>query len=217
MIQETPPTGRWAELRRGVRIERITIGWMFIEVIASLVAAVMAGSVALMAFGLDSGIELLSAGVLLWRLGLEISGAHAQRVATAERRAQSIVGWTLLALSVYVVVDAAWAFLHPQALQSPALLGVLVAAAAVVIMPILVRAKRTIAAAIGSQALMGDAAEGVVCAYMAAVLLVGLVLRSWFGWWWADPVAAMGIVYFIVREGFEALEGAREGTDDENR
>lgn len=214
MIHEPPATGRWADLRRGIRIEQITIGWMIVEVIASLLAAVMAGSVALMAFGLDSGIELLSAGVLLWRLGLEISGAHAQRVATAERRAQSIVGWTLLALSVYVVVDAAWAFLHPQALQSPALLGVLVAAAAVVIMPILVRAKRTIAAAIGSQALMGDAAEGVVCAYMAAVLLVGLVLRSWFGWWWADPVAAMGIVYFIVREAFEALGEAREESED---
>lgn len=201
---------RQVNLRRGIVVEWVTILWMVIEVLVSIGAAVSAGSIALIAFGLDSAIELISAGVLVWRLGIEIGGGSEEHAERAERRAAGIVGWTLVLLAIYVVLSAGWGLWRHAAPESTAL-GIAIAAAALVVMPMLVVIKRRIAQRIGSHALKADAAEGVVCAYMAAVLLVGLVLRSLLGWWWADPVAALGIVYFIVREGREAIETSRGG------
>ena len=200
-------------VRQGITVEWITLAWMIVEVGVSVTAAVQAGSVALMAFGLDSGIELISAGVMVWRLRLEQLGGDRERVEPAERRAALVVGWSLMLLATYVVFSVAWGLWRRIQPETTAL-GIVIATAAVIVMPILVRVKRRIAAQIGSAALRGDAAEGVVCAYMAAVLLAGLVLRAAFGWWWADSIAALGIVYFVVREGREALDEARNGGGD---
>ena len=198
--------GRAHDVRAGVVVEWFTIGWMVVEAAVSLSAGTAAGSIALMAFGIDSVIELVSAGVLLWRLDLErdSSPADSQRVERAEGVASRVVGWSLVALAVYVTLDSGydlWAHVAPAA--SP--WGMAISAGAVVVMPILVRVKLRVATSINSAALKSDAMCGVVCAYMAGTLLVGLMLRAAFGWWWADPVAALGIVYFIVREAREAL------------
>jgi divalent metal cation (Fe/Co/Zn/Cd) transporter len=191
-------------LRAGITVEWLTIGWMTVETVVSIGAGIVAGSVALLAFGIDSVIELVSGGVLLWRLRVEQDGAQLAAVERAEHLASKIVGWSLVALAVYVVGHAGYALVvHAEPDSSP--LGIAVAAAALLVMPMIVRTKRRVAATINSPALEGDAACGVVCAYMAGTLLVGLGLRAIFGWWWADPVAALGLVYFIAREAREAL------------
>jgi divalent metal cation (Fe/Co/Zn/Cd) transporter len=200
-----------AAIRTGIRVEWLTIVWMVVEAAVSVAAGLAAGSIALIAFGADSVIELISAATLLWRLSLEAAGTVSPaRVERAERRASRVVGTALLLLAAYVAVQSGYDLLT-RAVPESSVWGIGIAAAALVIMPVLVRTKRRVAAEINSPALRGDAACGTVCAYMAATLLAGLVLRAAFGWWWADPVAALGIVYFIVREGREAL--AANGTD----
>lgn len=214
MARSESPAEHARLVRLGITVEWISIAWMVVEVGVSITAAVLAGSVALMAFGLDSGIELVSAGVMVWRLWIEQHGGAQERVEHAERRSAKLVGWSLMLLAVYIVLSAAWG-LWRRAQPETTALGIAIAAAALVVMPLLVRVKRRVADRIGSAALRGDAVEGVVCAYMAAVLLAGLMLRAVFGWWWADSVAALGIVYFIVREGREALEEAMGEEDEE--
>jgi divalent metal cation (Fe/Co/Zn/Cd) transporter len=184
---------------------------MILEAAVGIGAGVAARSIALIAFGLDSVIELVSAMVVLARLRAEHRDPTmtAEQVERAERGASRVVGWSLLLLAAYVVIHSAYILLTRAAPETSPV-GIVLAVAALIVMPALVRTKRRTASAIGSAALRGDAAENVVCAYMAAALLAGLVLRAAFGWWWADPVAALGIVYFIVREGREALAG--EGT-----
>ncbi len=197
---------RASDLRAGVEVEWVTIGWMVLEAAVSLSAGIMAGSIALVAFGLESVIELVSAGVLLRRLGLERDhpDIDPKRVERAERTAARVVGWSLVVLAVYVTIQSGYD-LWTRAAPNASPLGMALAAGAIVVMPALVRMKRRIAASIDSAALKADAMCGVVCAYMAGTLLVGLGLRAAFGWWWADPVAALGLVYFIAREGYEAL------------
>jgi divalent metal cation (Fe/Co/Zn/Cd) transporter len=196
---------RVGDIRAGIRVEWFTIVWMVIEALLSVGAGLAAGSIALLAFGLDSVLELVSAGVLMWRLRMESLGlVPSTLIEQAERRASRVVGWSLLLLAAYVVIQSAYDLWRRAAPESSPI-GIALAAAALLIMPALVRTKLRIASAINSPALKGDAACGVVCLYMAATLLVGLVLRAWLGWWWADPVAALGIVYFIIREGREAL------------
>lgn len=201
---------RAASIRAGIRVEWLTIGWMILEAAVGIWAGFAARSVALIAFGLDSIIELVSATVVLVRLRVENRGPAmtAEQVEHAERRASRVVGWSLVVLAAYVVVHSAYDLLTRAAPETSPV-GIALAVAALIVMPALVRAKRRISADIGSVALRGDAAEGVVCAYMAATLLAGLVLRAAFAWWWADPVAALGIVYFIVREAREALVSGR--------
>lgn len=193
-------------------IEWWSIAWMALEAALSLAAAVTAGSISLAAFGVDSVVEILSAGTVLRRLGVEYRGADPETVERAERTASGIVGTLLLLLALAVAIGAARALILrvPSGASLP---GILVAAAASVIMPIIARRKRRIASAIGSSALRGDAACSMVCAYMSLTLLAGLALRALFGWWWADPVAALGLVYFIAHEGWEAIEVARGETD----
>ncbi len=192
------------DVRAGIAVEWLTIAWMTFEALVSVGAGIAAGSVALIAFGVDSVIELVSGSVLLWRLTVEQRGARLAAVELAERRASRIVGWSLFALAAYVILHAGYTLLaHAAPDASP--LGIALAVAALIVMPVLVRAKRQIATAINSAALKGDAGCGIVCAYMAGTLLLGLGLRAVFGWWWADPVAALGLVYFIVKEGREAL------------
>lgn len=200
----------------GLFVERLTVGWMIVEALVALWAGVLAHSVLLIAFGVDSLIELVSGGVVLWRLSVEAAGGDAtaggalDRVERAERRAAWIVGISLAMLCAYIVVTAAWGLItggRPEA--SP--VGLALAVAAVVAMPLLARAKRRIAAEIGSAALRGDAASSLTCGIMAGAMLVGLAANAALGWRWAEYVAALAFLRWLVPEAREALEAARGG------
>jgi len=201
---------RASAVHAGVRLEQITVVWMTVEALVAIAAGALAHSVLLVAFGLDSVIELVTGGVLLWRLSVEARGGSLERVERAENRAAWITGIALVLLCVYIVTGAGislWA--HSQPESAP--VGIALALVALVGMPLLARRKRVIAARIDSAALRGDAACSITCAYMAAALLVDLVLTTIVGWWWADSVAALVLLYWLAREAREALEGARGG------
>jgi divalent metal cation (Fe/Co/Zn/Cd) transporter len=210
-----PATGaaeseRAAAVRAGLRIEQVTIGWMVVEAVVAIGAGVLAGSVLLTAFGIDSVIELVSGGVLLWRLLTEARGGSLARVERAENRAAWVTGVALVLLCLYVVVSASAALLT-GAEPDRSYAGIAIAVAAVLGMPILARRKRQIADQLNSAALRGDAACSITCAYMAGTLLVGLVVTAALGWWWADSVAALALLYWLGHEAREALQGARAG------
>lgn len=201
---------RAGQLRLGVRIELVTIIWMTIEASIAIVTGFATHSVSLQGFGIDSIIELIAGGVLLWRLRVEQRGGTTGVVERAERRAAWITAISLFALAVYIVCDSAFAFLtrsRPEA----SWWGIGLAIAAIVVMPLLWQGKLRVARRIESAALKADAMCSVTCAYMAITLLVGLLLNKFFGWWWADPLAALALVYFIAKEGKEALHEARTG------
>jgi divalent metal cation (Fe/Co/Zn/Cd) transporter len=168
----------------------------------------MVGSVALVGFGLDSVIETLSAGILLWRLRADLDIQARER---AERTARRLVGICFLLLAIYVAVESVRA-LWIKAQPERSVPGILIAIAAVIVMPLLGRAKRRVAVQLGSRALHADSRQADFCAYLSAILLVGLLLHALPGWWWADPVAALVMAPIIVREGVKGLRG--EGCND---
>ena len=201
---------RAGQLRLGVRIELVTIIWMTIEAGIAIVTGFATRSVSLQGFGIDSIIELIAGGVLLWRLLVEQRGGTTGVVERAERRAAWITALSLFALAIYIAGDSAFAFLtrsRPEA----SWWGIGLAIAAALVMPLLWQGKLRVAKRIESAALKADAVCSVTCAYMAITLLVGLLLNKFFGWWWADPLTAVALVYFIVKEGREALHEARTG------
>jgi divalent metal cation (Fe/Co/Zn/Cd) transporter len=201
---------RRGQLRMGIGIEVVTIVWMIVEAAIALTAGFATRSVSLEGFGIDSIIELIAGGILLWRLLVESRGGSEERVEWAERRAAWVTAIGLFALGGYIVVDSAWTLLmrtHAEA----SLWGVGLAIAAAIVMPVLWQGKLRVARRIGSAALRADAACSVTCAYMSVTLLVGLLLNRFLGWWWADPLAALVLVYFIVQEGREAWQEARTG------
>jgi len=186
-----------------VRIEILTIAWMVVEAVVALTTGFATRSVSLEGFGLDSLIELLAGGILLWRLLVEWRGGSDEAVEHAERRAAWVTALGLFALALYILIESAFALLtrsHPIS----SWWGVSLAAAAAVIMPVLWQGKLRVAKRMGSAARKADATCSVTCAYMSLTLLVGLGLNHFLGWWWADPLAALALVYFIVREGREA-------------
>ena len=203
-------TTRAGQVRLGVWIELVTLVWMVIEASVALSVGFATRSVSLQGFGLDSIVELIAGGILLWRLLVEQRGGSTERVGAAERRASWVTAISLFALGVYIVGDSAFAFVtrtQPEA----SWWGVGLAIAAAIIMPLLWQGKLRVAKRIGSAALRADAACSVTCAYMSLTLLAGLLLNRLFGWWWADPLAALALVYFLVQEGREALHEARTG------
>lgn len=197
-------------LRLGVWIELVTILWMTMEASIAISVGFATRSVSLQGFGIDSIVELVAGGILLWRLLVEQRGGSVARVEGAERRASWVTSISLFALAVYIVGDSALTFLTQNRPES-SWWGIGLAVAAAVVMPLLWQGKLRVAKRIGSAALKADAACSVTCAYMALTLLVGLGLNRLFGWWWADPLAALVLVYFLVQEGREALHEARTG------
>lgn len=191
-------------VRQGLRIEALSLTWMMVEAAVALAVGISAHSLALQAFGVDSVIELVSGGILFWRLGIEAHGASPHHIAIAERRSSLVVGWALLVLAAYVVIMAIIALVTHGGAQ-PTKLGLAIAGASALIMPYLARRKRTIGTQIGSTALVADGACSMVCAYMSLTVLVGLGLTALFGWWWLNPIAALAVIYFVVREGLEAI------------
>ena len=214
VLHHTPsaiqPSTRTGQLRLGVRIELVTIVWMTIEASVALSVGFMTQSVSLQGFGMDSIIELLAGSILLWRLLVEQRGGSVEVVEQAERRASWVTAIGLFALAAYIVANSAFSLIT-QTKPEASWWGVGLAIAAAIIMPLLWQGKLRVAKQIGSAALKADAACSVTCAYMSLTLLVGLLLNRLFGWWWADPLAALGLLYFIMREGREALQEARTG------
>lgn len=209
-------TSRAAQVRSGLRIEMFTVAWMVVEAAVSIGAGILAGSALLVAFGLDSVIELISGAILLWRLLVESRGEEAEQVERAERLAAWVVSVALAGLCLYVLATSILGLvLRSRPEGSPP--GIAISAAAVLVMPWLWFAKRRIADRIGSGALRGDAASSLTCGYMAGAVLVGVLLNALFGWWWAEDVAALVFLVFLAAETREALEEARgEGGDDDD-
>jgi len=200
---------RAAALKRGVRLEIVTVSWMVVEAAVAIGSGIAALSVLLIAFGLDSVIELLSAGVLLWRLRVEVRDGDTERVEKIERRAERISAALLLLLCLFLVVTIVLGLLnHVEPETSP--MGIFVAIAAVVLMPMLARRKQRVNMTLQSPALRADIAESVTCAYMAGTVLLGLLLNSLLGWWWFEYVAAVALLYWLVSETREAWEAVRE-------
>jgi len=187
-------------IRRIHRVQTITIAWMSVEAAVSLVAAWRASSPALLAFGGDSAIELLSAVVVLWRFRL--SDAHED----PEKRAARVAGGLLFALAAFVAVTSITSLLGYSESKSP-LLGIAILVAAAVIMPWLAKEKRRLSGAIGSAALRADAAQSALCACLSLIALAGLAINAIWYVRWADPVAALVVLPLIVWEGGEALRG----------
>jgi divalent metal cation (Fe/Co/Zn/Cd) transporter len=188
-----------AIIQRGRRLEYFTIAWNSIEAAVALIAGIVAGSISLVGFGMDSLIEVVSATALLWRL-------RSQQTEQAERLTLKIVAGCFLALAAYILFDAISALMKHGAPEK-SLPGMVIAVLAVIVMPLLSHAKRKVAAQLGSEAMTADARQADFCAYLSAILLAGLLLNALAGWWWADPVAALVMVPIIAKEGVDGWKG----------
>lgn len=187
-------------LRRGRLLEYLTIGWNMLEGIIAVGAGLVAGSVALVGFGIDSFIESLSGGALLWRLRSDEDPERREQIAL------KLVGGSFLLLAAYVAFDAITSLYLSEAPES-SYVGIALSALSLVAMPLLARAKRRVAANLNSRAMQADSRQTDICAYLSAILLGGLFLNALLGWWWADPLAALVMVPIIAKEGVEALRG----------
>ena len=190
-------------VRRGRYLEYFTIGYNSLEGLIAVSAGLLAGSIALVGFGSDSLIEVTSGAVLLWRLHADVDEARRERVEAISLR---LVGICFIVLALYVIHDSVESLLKRQT-PDESLIGIVLASVSLIVMPLLVRAKRKVARSINSGALMADSKQTELCTYLSAILLMGLLLNALFGWWWADPVAALIMVPIIAKEGIEALRG----------
>ena len=202
-MAETAISERTAIVRRGRRLEHFTIGWNALEGLVAVVAGVVAGSISLVGFGIDSFIEVTSGSVLLWRMSVDAEVHQRER---NEKRALKVVGVCFLALAAYIAYESVrdlWSGRAPE----HSMPGIILACVSLVVMPLLSRAKRKVGRALGSSAMHADAKQTEFCTYLSAILLVGLLLNTFFGLWWADPVAALVMVPIIVKEGVGGLQG----------
>jgi divalent metal cation (Fe/Co/Zn/Cd) transporter len=202
---------RPALVRRGLALNYLTIGYNVLEAIVALGAGIVAGSVALVGFGLDSVIEVTASGAAQWRLRADLDAARRERV---ERATQRIIGWSFLALAAYVAYDSVSAILQREPPER-SFVGLVILALSAVVMPVLARAKRRVARAMTSRAHEADAMQTSLCAYLSVIALAGVVLNAALGWWWADPVAALAMVPIIAREGMEGVRGESHCADDD--
>jgi divalent metal cation (Fe/Co/Zn/Cd) transporter len=203
---------RTALIRQAFRLEYITLAWMTIEAAVAIGSGVAADSLTLTAFGIDSLIELASATVLVWRLNVELRHGHAF-AEKAERTASRIGGALLFALAAYVIASAGWKLWTQQGAEF-SLPGLIISVLAIPTMYFLSRRKLQVANAIGSRALRADAVESMTCGWLAFVVVGALIAQLLLGAWWVDPLASLGVVWFVIREGREAWEG--ETCCDEN-
>lgn len=190
-------------VNRGKGLEYFTIAWNCIEAFGALISGLLAGSVALVGFGLDSFIEVASGGALLWRLHQDESVERRQR---AERLALRIVGVCFLLLSGFIAYRSLDSLITAQT-PKRSVLGIVIATASLIVMPMLSRAKRRVSSGIASAAMAADARQTDFCAYLSAILLGGLLLNGLFGLWWADPIAGLIMVPIIAREGLAGWKG----------
>jgi len=194
---------RPAEVHRGRRLEYFTVVWNTLEGLVAVVAGIVAGSISLVGFGIDSFIEVTSGSVLLWRMSVD-SDVH--RREANERRALRIVGACFLLLGAYIAYDSISDLWWKRAPEH-SVAGIVLACASLIVMPMLSRAKRKVGRALGSAAMHADAKQTEFCTYLSAILLAGLLLNAFFGLWWADPLAALIMVPIIAKEGIEGVQG----------
>jgi len=194
---------RRAVVRRGRRLEYFTIAWNTLEGLVAIAAGVIAGSVSLVGFGIDSFIEVTSGAALLWRMSADADDHRRERI---EQITLRIVGACFLALAAYVGYEAAGDLLRKRAPEH-SLPGIILACVSLVVMPLLSRAKRGVASNLKSAAMRADAKQTQFCTYLSAILLGGLVLNAAFNLWWADPLAGLVMVPIIAKEGVEGLRG----------
>lgn len=189
-----------------LRLEGLTIAWNVLEAAIAISAGVLAGSIALVGFGLDSVIETIAASALYHRLSAEKRGASSADIERYEHRALRIVGVTFLALAAYILYEAGTT-LWTHETPAPSTIGLVLATLSLIVMPILAFAKLRAGQKLESRALIGDAKETFVCSYLSLSLLLGLGANALLGWWWADPVAALLMLPWVAKEGVEALGG----------
>lgn len=200
---------RPALLRRALRLEYLTVGWNIVEGVIAIAAALASGSVALLAFGIDSFVESASGSVMIWRLRAERRAANEERVEEVERRARKLVAGSLVLLAAYIAWDSITSLLSNER-PEPSIVGMLLAVASLSVMWWLARAKRRVGAALGSRAMIADAFQTDACFWLSLFLLVGIGANALFGLWWADPLAALAMTFFIGREALEAWRGEDE-------
>jgi len=190
-------------VRRGLQLSYVTLAYNCLEGIIAILAGIAAGSIALVGFGADSLIEVTASLTAIWRLHSDSDPVRRER---SERISVRIIGILFLALAAYVAADATQSLITRQAPEA-SLVGLVLAAASLIVMPLLANAKRRVAVAMGSGALAAESRQTMLCTYLSAILLGGLMLNAALGWWWADPVAALVMVPIIAREGIEGLRG----------
>ena len=201
---------RAALVQRGLRLNYVGIGYNVLEAFVAVGAGLVAGSVALVGFGFDSVIEVTASGAAQWRLRSDLDPHRRERV---ERLTARIIGWSFLALALYVTLDSADALVHRDAPER-SVVGLVLLALSAAVMPVLARAKRRVARALASGALEADAMQTSLCAYLSIIALAGVALNTFVGWWWADPVAALAMVPIIVKEGIEGVRRETLCADD---
>ncbi len=194
-------------LRQGFLLAAATVAWNVLEGIVAVWAGTAVGSIALVGFGIDSFIETTSALVVGWRLNHELFGQCGESSARLERKAAQVAGGLLVLLSVYVSVHAVRQFLGFAQHAEESIVGIVLTIVSLIVMPLLAKAKLKAAAVIGSRALRADAYQSVCCVWLSITTLSGLALNALFGWWWADPAAALILVPLIAKEGLEAFRG----------
>jgi cation diffusion facilitator family transporter len=194
--------------KRALLLSYFTVGYNIIEFIASITAGILSNSIALVGFGLDSLVESLSAGIMIWRFNKhgKISKQEEERV---EKRAEKLVGITFLVLGVYILYESINKLINRE-IAEPSLIGMFIAIASIIIMPFLYFAKYKTGKEIKSKSLIADSKETLACAFLSIALLIGLGVNFFFGFWQADPIVGMVIVIFLAREGIEILIGKEE-------
>lgn len=196
-------------LARALRLEYLTVGWNVVEGVVAIAAALASGSVALLGFGIDSFVESASGSVLIWRLHAERRATDEERIEQVERRAQKLVAASLALLAAYIAWDSITSIIAGDR-PEPSPVGIVLAAVSLVVMWWLAREKRRVGVALGSRAMTADAFQTDACFWLSLFLLVGIGANALFGWWWADPLAALGMTVFIGREALEAWRGEDE-------
>jgi divalent metal cation (Fe/Co/Zn/Cd) transporter len=186
--------------QRAIRLEYLTITWNVIEAVVAVTSGIIAGSIALVGFGFDSSIEAFAASVVLWQFR---GGADEER----EQRALRIIAVTFFVLAAYITVESLRDLFLAHEQAGTSAVGIVLAVVSLIVMPTLAWGKRRTGQQLNSATLIADSAETFLCAWLSAILLVGLVLNATVGWWWADPIAALGIAALAIREGLEAWRG----------
>jgi divalent metal cation (Fe/Co/Zn/Cd) transporter len=187
----------------GKHLEYFTIIWHLLEGAISLVAGLVSGSLSLVGFGVDSLIELASGVAVWWRMAVDDKVEHRER---NEKLALQLIGGSFIALAGYLIFESVVSFVKQKA-PEPSVPGLVIAFLSLIVMPLLSRAKRNVAAQLNSPAMEADATQADFCAYLSAILLLGLVLNFLFGWWWADPLAALIMAVIIGNEGIKSTLG----------
>ena len=202
--------------RRALWLEYFTVGWNVIEGVVAIGAGLLAGSVALVGFGVDSSIEVISALGLLWRLRKAGPEATVQEESGAERRALYVVAATFFLLAAYITYEAVNSLLAREA-PDRSTVGLVLSVLSLLIMPALAYWKQHTGREMGSRALVADSVEAWVCSYLSLALLAGVGLYALFGWWWADSVGALAMLPVILWQGWETLGEAREHEDEDSQ